>query len=273
MGQGHARFWATAKLLAANTTLAAARPLGIADAPPWYRTAPAILSYVTGAIVLAWTLVEMRTHNLKRRRNELERLVADRTAELEIEKQGLLRAREALQFQAAHDSLTGLWSRSAILDQLAREIERARRERTVLSVVIGDLDHFKVINETYGQLFGDVVLRESARRLVGLMRGYDAAGRYGGEEFLLVMPGYDAAKNPARSHQLVEVLAARPFEWNGIEIKVTCSFGVTVAQPWLDHTTIDDLIRRADKALYEAKRNGRNRVEFDPMSKAAELEH
>ena len=140
-------------------------------------------------------------------------------------------------------------------------------------MVIGDLDHFKVINETDGQLFGDVVLRESARRLVGLMRGYDAAGRYGGEEFLLVMPGYDAANNPARSHQLGK-RSLRGLS-NGMESrsKLRGSFGVTVAQPWLDHTTIHDLIRRADKALYEAKRNGRNRVEFDPMSKAAELEH
>ena len=68
------------------------------------------------------------------------------------------------------------------------------------------------------------MLREAAHRLVGLMRGYDAVGRYGGEEFLLVLPGYDAAKNPARSHELVDVLAARPFDWNGTEINVTLQF-------------------------------------------------
>ena len=237
--------------------------------PPWYRSRTAISSFVFAAILLTWLFVEMRTRSLKRRRDDLERQVVERTAQLEIEKQGLMRAREALQFQAAHDSLTGLWSRSAILDQLARELERATRQRTVLSVVVGDLDHFKVINDTYGHLCGDAVLREAAHRLVGLMRGYDAVGRYGGEEFLLVLPGYDAAKNPARSHELVDVLASRPFDWNGIEIKVSCSFGVTVTRPWLDHTTIDDLIRRADKALYEAKRNGRNRVEFDLSSTPA----
>ena len=262
--ESYLRIWGTAKLLAVDASVGAAKDLTFAEAPRWYGTTPAMVVYAFAVIFFIWFLMEMRTRSLKRRRDELERLVVERTAQLEIENQGLLRAREALQFQAAHDSLTGLWSRSAILDQLARELERATRQRTVLSVIVGDLDHFKVINDTYGHLCGDYVLRETAHRLVGLMRGYDAVGRYGGEEFLLVLPGYDAAKNPARSHELVEVLAARPFDWNGTEINVTCSFGVTVTQPWLDHTTIDDLIRRADKALYEAKRNGRNRVEFDP---------
>jgi len=211
-----------------------------------------------------WLLVEMRTRSLKRQCHELELLLVERTAQLEIEKQGLMRAREALQFQAAHDSLTGLWSRSAILDQLAREVERAARERTVLSVIVGDLDRFKAINDTYGHLCGDYVLRETAHRLVGLMRGYDAVGRYGSEEFLIILPGYDAAKNPARAQDLLNVLAPRPFDCNGTEINVTCSFGVAVTWPCLDRTTIDDIIRRADNALYLAKQNGRNRVEFDP---------
>ena len=251
---------------------AAAEPLSLSVVPPWYRNRTAISIFVFAAILLTWFFVEMRMRSLKRWRNELERLVVERTAQLEIEKQGLLRAREALQFQAAHDSLTGLWSRSAILEQLARELERATRQRTVLSVIVGDLDHFKVVNDTYGHLCGDSVLRESAHRLVGLMRGYDAVGRYGGEEFLIVLPGHDAAKNPARSHELVDVLASRPFDCNGTEINVTCSFGVAVTQPWLDRTTIDDLIRHADQALYEAKRNGRNRVEFDPSNQPAKLE-
>jgi diguanylate cyclase (GGDEF)-like protein len=247
-----------------NEWSAAGEPLSLAVVPPWYRTLLAYVSYALAAIVLTWLVVEMRTGSLKRRRDELERLMVERTAQLEIEKQGLMRAREALQFQAAHDSLTGLWSRGAILEQLARELERATRERTVLSVILGDLDHFKAVNDTHGHLSGDFVLRESAHRLVGLMRGYDAVGRYGGEEFLILLPGYDAAKNPARAQDLVDVLAARPFDCNGTEINVTCSFGVTITWPWLDRTTIDDLIRRADKALYQAKRNGRSRVEFDP---------
>ena len=268
--QGYFRLWGVAKVLAAHVSPAAAMHLTVAGAPPLYRTTTAIASYMAGAIILTWFFVEMRTRSLKRRRNELEREVAEQTAQLEIEKQGLMRAREALQFQAAHDSLTGLWSRGAILDQLARELGRATRERTVLTVIVGDLDYFKVINDTYGHLAGDCVLRESAHRLVGLMRGYDAVGRYGGEEFLIVLPGYDAQKNPARARELVDVLAARPFNCNGTEITATCSFGATITFPYVDRTTIDDLIRRADKALYMAKRNGRNRVEFDPAYAAVD---
>ena len=243
-----------------------AEPLSLAVVASWYRTGSAALIYVLAVIVLAWLVVEMRTRSLKRRRDELERLVVERTGQLEIEKQGLMRAREALQFQAAHDSLTGLWSRGAILEQLARELDRATRGRAVLTVILGDLDHFKAVNDTHGHLGGDFVLRESAHRLVGLMRGYDAVGRYGGEEFLIILPGYDAAKNPGRTQELVDVLAGRPFDCNGTEIKVTCSFGVSVTWPGQDKTTIDDLIRRADKALYLAKHNGRNRVEFDPSN-------
>jgi len=243
---------------------AAAGPLSLAVVPPWYRPTQAKIIYALGAILIVWLAVEVRTRSLKRRRDELERLLMERTAQLEIEKQGLMSAREALQFRAAHDSLTGLWSRGAILEQLARELERATRQRTVLSVILGDLDHFKVVNDAHGHLGGDLVLRESAHRLVGLMRGYDAVGRYGGEEFLIILPGYDAQENPARTQELVDVLAGRPFDCNGTDIHVTCSFGVTITSPWLERTTIDDLIRRANKALSLAKRNGRNRVEFDP---------
>lgn len=243
---------------------ASGEPLSLAVVPPWNRTVAATLICVLAAIVLTWLVLEMRIRSLKRRRDELEGLVVERTAQLEIESQGLMRAREALQFQAAHDSLTGLWSRGAILDQLARELERATRERTVLTVIVGDLDRLKAVNGAHGHVCGDFVLRESAHRLVGLMRGYDAVGRYGSEEFLIMLPGYDAAKSPARTQELVDALAARPFDCNGTEINVTCSFGVTVTWPWLDRTTIDDLIRRADKAVYQAKQNGRNRVEFDP---------
>jgi diguanylate cyclase (GGDEF)-like protein len=263
---GYGKVWALIKLSAACARLTPAEILKPVVVSPWLISAPARTIYIVAAVLLTWFIAELRTRSLKRRRDTLERQVADRTTQLEIEKQGLMRAREALQFQAAHDSLTGLWSRAAILDQLAREIERATRERTVLSVIIGDLDHFKAINDTYGHLCGDFVLRESAHRLVDLMRGYDAVGRYGGEEFLLVLPGYDAATSPTRTQALVNTLAEKPFDCQGTAIRVTCSFGVTATSPWLDHATIDDLIRRADKALYQAKHNGRNRVEFDPLS-------
>jgi diguanylate cyclase (GGDEF)-like protein len=250
----------------------AAAALALDVVPPWYRTLLAQTGYALAAILLTWFIVEMRTRSLTRRRDELQRLVEVRTVQLEIEKRGLMRAREALQFQAAHDSLTGLWTRGAILEQLAREVERAARERKVLSIILGDLDHFKAVNDNRGHLCGDFVLSESAHRLLGLMRGYDAVGRYGGEEFLILLPGYDAVDNPLRAQQLVDTIASEPFEFNGEQVGVTCSFGVTVLRPWIDHTMIDELIRRADHALYEAKRLGRNRIEFDPLCAAAEAD-
>jgi diguanylate cyclase (GGDEF)-like protein len=248
-----------------------APPLDLEVVPPWYKTFLAYVSYAFAAFFLTTIIVELRTRSLKRRRDELEQLVMERTAQLEVEKQGLLRAREALQFQAAHDSLTGLWSRGAILEQLSREVERAIREKTVLSVILGDLDNFKVINDTYGHVCGDFVLREAAKCLGRLMRGYDAAGRYGGEEFLVLLPGLDAAKNPDRAQELVDAIALQPIDHNGTGITVTCSFGVTVFRPWLGRTTIGELIARADNALYQAKRRGRNRVEFDQPNVPAEV--
>jgi len=237
--------------------------LDFAVMPPWYSTVWAYLAYLLAAFLLTWAIVALRTRGLVRHRRLLKRLVAERTAQLEVEKQDLMTARASLEFQAAHDSLTGLWSRGAILDQLARELDRANREHSTLSIVVGDLDHFKSVNDNHGHLCGDFVLREAAHRLQSLMRGYDAVGRYGGEEFLILLPGYDALKSPARAQELVDAIASRPIDFSGQSIHITSSFGVALTKPWLDLLSMDELIRRADQALYRAKHMGRNRVEFD----------
>lgn len=105
--------------------------------------------------------------------------------------QELIQAREELRFRATHDVLTGVLNRGALLEMLHRELERGARSGTATAVLMLDLDHFKQVNDTYGHLAGDAVLREVARRMMEVVRSYDFIGRYGTEEFLIVLPGCD----------------------------------------------------------------------------------
>jgi len=173
----------------------------------------------------------------------------------------LLKAREDLRDQATRDSLTRLWNRSSILKELARELARATRESRPLGVVIVDLDHFKHINDTYGHLAGDAVLRESARRMQNSIRQYDSIGRYGGEEFLILFPGCSEADSYAQADRLRRQLALTEMTVNDSSVRVTASFGVISALPG-ESWTEEELIRTADEALYVAKKSGRNRVEI-----------
>jgi len=176
---------------------------------------------------------------------------------LELQEQ-LLAAREALRQEATHDSLTGLLNRHAILGVLQIELERASRERLPLSILMADLDTFKQINDSHGHLCGDAVLRESAERMKSSIRRYDSLGRYGGEEFLVVLPGCNAEGGLAQAERLRLSMDAAPFRVAELELKVTCSLGVASRPPDLAGTT-DALILEADLALYAAKANGRNR--------------
>lgn len=176
----------------------------------------------------------------------------------------LLAAREALRDQATRDSLTRLWNRSSILAMLQRELARGARESRPLGLVVMDLDRFKSVNDTYGHIAGDQVLVEAARRMLDAMRPYDAIGRYGGEEFLILLPGCDDAQAVEQAERMRRVLAAEPVLLSGVSQLVTGSFGVTSAVPG-PAASAEHLIRRADAALYQAKGNGRNRVElFQP---------
>jgi diguanylate cyclase (GGDEF)-like protein len=172
----------------------------------------------------------------------------------------LLKAREDLREQATRDSLTRLWNRSSILGELTRELARSEREARPLGVVIVDLDHFKQVNDTYGHLAGDAVLREAARRMQNGIRQYDSIGRYGGEEFLILFPSCSEEDCVAQADRLRKQLAQTEMSVNDSSLRVTASFGVTVAMPG-EMRTQEALIRKADEALYVAKRSGRNRVE------------
>ncbi len=105
----------------------------------------------------------------------------------------LISALRASEFQASHDALTGLWNRRAILEKIQQELDRSGRDGTNLGLVICDVDHFKQVNDNYGHLAGDAVLRELAKRIDSSLRSYDSVGRYGGEEFIILIPGSDGA--------------------------------------------------------------------------------
>jgi two-component system, cell cycle response regulator len=172
----------------------------------------------------------------------------------------LLAACEALRFQATHDTLTGLVNRGAILDTLARELARGAREERPVGLLLADLDRFKNINDTYGHLAGDTVLQEVSRRMLASLRTYDSIGRYGGEEFLIVLPGSnmeDTAKTADRVRHSVQAL---PIHTSLGEIHATLSVGVAAVEG-RDRPRENILIRAADNALYRAKECGRNRVE------------
>ena len=177
--------------------------------------------------------------------------------------QELLRAREALRIQATIDSLTGLKNRGMIFERLCTELERSKREHTPCGIVILDIDRFKAINDAEGHAAGDAVLRELALRFGENIRPYDAVGRYGGEEFLILLPGCDLSNTVNQAERLRRIIADKPILWNGVELKVTASFGATCYAPFL---TAEQLVQIADGALYLAKNGGRNRVvSQDPL--------
>ena len=192
--------------------------------------------------------------------NELQVRLRAATRLVALQSQ-LLKAREDLREQATRDSLTRLWNRSSILNELGRELARLERECRPLGVVIVDLDHFKHVNDTKGHLAGDAVLREAAQRMQNSIRQYDSIGRYGGEEFLILFPGCGEVESYAQAERLRKQLAQADMPVNDGALRVTGSFGVTAAMPG-ENCTQEGLIRRADEALYVAKKSGRNRVEL-----------
>ena len=171
---------------------------------------------------------------------------------------GYLAVCEELRLQAARDSLTHLWNHGAILDRLEQEVSREQRQQLPLGVLMADLDFFKQINDTHGHAAGDEVLRRVAHAFKNLVRPYDAVGRYGGEEFLFVLPGCDRASTMGLAERLREEVARQKI---GQNLQVTVSIGATALEG-KHPISASALLHEADAALYKAKRSGRNRVEF-----------
>jgi diguanylate cyclase (GGDEF)-like protein len=223
--------------------------------PPWWTPAHSLLVFagLAGMMVIALLWVVL----LRIRVEQQTRTIRDSEARF--------------QYLAEHDELTGLLNRRAILATMNREMARAFRERSEVTIVLGDIDHFKRVNDCYGHLAGDAALRRFASALVEWVRPYDCAGRYGGEEFLIVLSGVPAGKvrdRLAELHSRISNLTVRDAER---EFEFTCSLGaVQIDGGCGEHVenagegsaeyNREAVLTAADLALYEAKDTGRNRV-------------
>lgn len=173
----------------------------------------------------------------------------------------LLEAREILRAKATHDSLTGLLNREEVLGILDTELARSERDGVCVSIIMIDIDHFKKINDTYGHLAGDTVLRLTARKMHSMMRPYDSIGRYGGEEFLVILPECCLECAAAFAERLCRCIGSEQMDTPEGLIPVTISLGVAASSREKGEDGLT-LVRAADAALYKAKENGRNRVEI-----------
>ncbi len=173
------------------------------------------------------------------------------------------RALAALRDQATRDGLTGIWNRKMIFDTLAQELARAGREGTPLAIVMVDLDKFKNINDNFGHPAGDAVLQQASRRLKECVRSHDHVGRYGGEEFLIVLPNCNGAQAGKLGERLRKAVADTPMNAEGAGLHITCSLGVaSTGAP--NGTGVAALVQAADEALYRAKQARRNCVQLAP---------
>jgi diguanylate cyclase (GGDEF)-like protein len=174
-----------------------------------------------------------------------------------------LRLRDALRLLSVRDPLTGLFNRRYMEEASEREMRRSTRHQTPLGVVMIDIDHFKRFNDTYGHEAGDALLREFGTLVRAQTRREDIACRYGGEEFLLILPEADAVTTAQCAEKLRRAMEHLSVDVNGQAVgQVTASFGVAAFPEHSDSFTA--LVRIADKALYAAKSAGRNRVSVPP---------
>jgi diguanylate cyclase (GGDEF)-like protein len=201
---------------------------------------------------------------LKQARDQLEQRIHERTRELLEVNERLLhevaeraRAEELLAHTARSDPLTGLMNRRAMLEHLDYQAKRLERNRTPFVLILGDLDHFKSINDTYGHDVGDQALVQTAECLIRSIRAHDLVARWGGEELLILLPDTELADGAIVAEQVRQAIAGVAVSAGSPGRSLTISLGVAVCGPG---QTVNQCIKAADTALYEAKRLGRNRV-------------
>jgi two-component system, cell cycle response regulator len=171
----------------------------------------------------------------------------------------LYEAMERLKELALTDTLTGMPNRRAILDILEKEMARSKRTNRALLISLIDVDHFKEVNDQWGHLAGDLVLKECVRRFRSNLRRYDSVGRLGGDEFLVVIPETEVDDTPEILQRLGRIISETPISIGETALSVTISQGVA---KWIDKVSLDDFLKKADDALYLAKKRGRNQTVF-----------
>jgi len=189
----------------------------------------------------------------------LENKVKERTADLVRANERLSTLNKELEEISITDGLTQVFNRQYFMERLRQEVKRASRYNTHVSLLMMDIDHFKTVNDTHGHQAGDTVLEGVACNIMERIREIDLFARYGGEEFCLIATAMDQAEAFQFADRLRELIEKQEFDHHGKKIKVTISIGVSAYEPSIKEK-FEELIRRADEALYRAKGQGRNRV-------------
>lgn len=172
----------------------------------------------------------------------------------------LIAAREKLRIQATHDSLTQLFNRAELMNMMARELSRSRRDNSSIGILMIDIDFFKSINDTHGHLVGDEILIKLAEQMRQCTRRYDTIGRYGGEEFIIVLPQCGESEVHCVAERLRQTVCNDHYKTQEGPVHVSISLGATWVTPSEQKCDEVDLIKIADQALYAAKHQGRNKT-------------
>lgn len=205
------------------------------------------MDYISKPFQSAELLARVRTHlELQRTKKELKKTISQ-----------LKEANDKLSISSNTDPLTKLWNRRYVMERLKEENSRAHRSSHSFAIILCDIDHFKKVNDTFGHNGGDRTLEEFAKLLIGNSRLEDIMARWGGEEFLILLPSTDSEGALNMGEKIRHLIEMMIIPYKGTEIKITASFGITTS---LGEEDLNQIINRADQALYKSKELGRNRV-------------
>lgn len=230
--------------------------------PPFWRRGDVRVIFALLLALAANAAYRWRISSVVKQRVRLERTIWERTEEIRRENADLY-------LNSITDALTGVANRRHLLAQGSRMLASARRTGAPLSLLLMDIDHFKKVNDDHGHQVGDDCLVHVARSIAELVREEDLFGRYGGEEFLLLLPHSDASATAMTAERIRQRIAASPFHSHGKTLSVTLSLGFAVSGAT---EGLQELLQRADENLYRAKHRGRNRVEPEGMAGGTDLE-